>query len=494
MSVSKIVINKDKITEFSEWYPQVVFETDMLGYYDVSGCYIMMPYSCKTWELIHDMLDKKFKKMKVDNVYFPLLITDTNLKKESSHIAGFTPEVVWVEKKEGSDVKLAIRPTSECGIYNTFSKVIKSHSDLPMRWNQWCNVMRWEFTSPTPFIRSREFLWQEGHSAYKTKEETDKECLDILDIYHSIYNDVLCVPVFKGEKIDSEKFAGADRTYSIETYIPEAGKGIQCATAHNLGQNFSKIFDIKYQEEKGSTNHVYQASWGFTTRSIGVSVMTHSDNKGLVMPPKIAPVQIAIVPIYDKKSKEEVLNYCNTVVGFINPDDKYRIEIDLSDRKSGWKYYYWEAKGVPFRLELGKNDIKNNQVVVYNRATDKKETHSLVEFRDGLNDMFALYEKTLREKALKNILCGSMTIDSKENMDNIRKDGIEGKHMYVVSACDKVKNNKDCEDKLKELSNDKVDFGKVLCRLFTKFSDSGKTCVVCGCDSNLNQLIMSKSF
>lgn len=385
---------------FSQWYTDIIIQTQLLSYYDVSGCYIMLPDACAIWDEIRLYLDKLIKKIGVRNVYFPLLITEKNLKREESHLEGFTPEVIWIANCDEQN-KLAIRPTSECGMYSTFAELIRSHQDLPLLWNQWANVMRWEVSDPTPFIRSKEFLWQEGHCAFKSNEETEKHIETILEIYRNVYTKLLCVPVIAGKKTESEKFAGANDTYTLETFIPEAKRSIQTCTVHNLGQNFSKMFDIKFQTESGETQHCYQSSWGLTTRSIGVTIMTHSDNKGLVLPPLIAPVQIVIIPIIftkDNDINQQIEACCNNLYNKLK--DSYKVVLDNTSVRPGQKYYWWEAKGVPLRIEIGPKDVLNNSCVLITRHDSKKTNsdQSLIE-PEFIKNMFEIMAEELYQAA-----------------------------------------------------------------------------------------------
>ena len=397
MAEAKIEITKKKQTEFSEWYIEVITKIKLLDYYAVSGCYIMLPFSYEMWENIQGFLDSRFKKLGVKNVYFPLLIPETYLNKESSHIAGFTPEVIWVSKNKDdvddkNEVRLCVRPTSESAIYPTFAKEIKSHNDLSLMWNQWCNVMRNEFTCATPFIRSKEFLWQEGHCCYRNLEGAHNNIKDILKLYKQMYEEFLGVPVIVGKKIESEKFAGADETFSIETFIPDANKFIQCATAHNLGKNFSKMFDIRFQLEDGSTDNVVQTSWGLTTRSIGTAIMTHGDNNGLILSPSFAPIQIVIVPITytkDPDVNKQIQELAQQTYVYLSK--QFRVKLDNSDRRPGWKYYHWESKGVCLRIEIGPKDIINSKFMICDRLTGSKTSIDQSDLtHDYVNNLFGL--------------------------------------------------------------------------------------------------------
>eukprot|EP01006_Ploeotia_vitrea_P053069 TRINITY_DN67753_c0_g1_i2.p1 TRINITY_DN67753_c0_g1~~TRINITY_DN67753_c0_g1_i2.p1 ORF type:complete len:565 (-),score=298.64 TRINITY_DN67753_c0_g1_i2:47-1603(-) len=361
-------------------YQQVVTRSEMIEYYDISGCYILRPWSYGMWEFIQSFFDGEIKKLGVKNSYFPVFVSQSALTKEEDHIEGFAPEVAWVTHAGESELpeKIAIRPTSETIMYPAFAKWIRSHRDLPLRLNQWSNVVRWEFKHPTPFIRSREFLWQEGHTAHATLKEAEVEVLQILDLYAAIYEELLAVPVVKGRKTEKEKFAGGMYTTTIESFIPSTGRGVQSATSHCLGQNFSKMFNIRFEDENAKEQLVWQNSWGCTTRSIGVMVMVHGDDKGLVVPPRVAPTQVVIVPIYFKDVGENKA-----------ADDKayeladqlkaagVRTEVDSRrNYNPGWKYAHWELKGVPLRIELGPKDFEKQSVVVVRRDTGAKKAVS----------------------------------------------------------------------------------------------------------------------
>ena len=285
-----IGIQYKKEENFSKWYSEIITKSQMIEYYDISGCYILRPLSFYIWEQIQGFMDSRFKKLGVQNCYFPMFVTEGALNKEASHVEGFSPEVAWVTKSGQSDLAepIAIRPTSETIMYPAFAKWIHSHRDLPMKLNQWSNVVRWEFKHPTPFIRTREFLWQEGHTAHATKKDCEDFVLDILEIYAQTYEQLLAVPVVRGRKSEDERFAGADNTTTCEIYVPVSGRGIQGATSHMLGQNFSKMFKVQFEDEKAEKQYIWQASWGFSTRSIGAMIMVHSDNMGLVLPPFVA--------------------------------------------------------------------------------------------------------------------------------------------------------------------------------------------------------------
>ena len=296
-------INED----FGAWYSQVVVEAELIDYYDISGCYILRPYAFTQWEFIHEFFNKEIKKLGVQNAYFPMFVSQSRLEAEKDHIEDFSPEVAWVTRSGDSELEcpIAVRPTSETVMYPHYANWIRSHRDLPLLLNQWCNVVRWEFKHPTPFIRSREFLWQEGHTAHATKKACDEEVRTILDLYRQVYEDMLAVPVIPGVKSEKEKVAGGLYTTTVEAFVPQTGRGIQGATSHCLGQNFAKMFDITFENEKGGRSMVWQNSWGMTTRMLGVCYMVHGDDVGLRLPPKIAPIQVVIVTIPNSKLSEE---------------------------------------------------------------------------------------------------------------------------------------------------------------------------------------------
>ncbi|CAL9084482.1 unnamed protein product [Musa textilis] len=364
-----------KNENFGDWYSEVVVNSEMIEYYDISGCYILRPWTMTIWEVLQTFFDAEIKKMNIKNAYFPLFVTENVLQKEKDHIEGFAPEVAWVTKSGQSELEIpiAIRPTSETVMYPYFSKWIRGHRDLPLKLNQWCNVVRWEFSHPTPFIRSREFLWQEGHTAFATQAEADQEVLEILELYRKIYEEFLAIPVVKGRKSELEKFAGGYYTTSVEAFIPNTGRGIQGATSHCLGQNFAKMFQINFENDKGEKAMVWQNSWAYSTRTIGVMVMVHGDDKGLVLPPKVASVQVIVIPVpFKDANTDAIFSACSSTVQALR-EAGFRAEADLRDNYSpGWKYSHWEMKGVPLRIEIGPKDLANNQVRVVRRDNGAK--------------------------------------------------------------------------------------------------------------------------
>ncbi|KDO27408.1 prolyl-tRNA synthetase [Saprolegnia parasitica CBS 223.65] len=394
-----------KKENFADWYTDVITKSQMIDYYDISGCYILRPWSYEIWEHIQAYLDAKFKSIGVKNCYFPMFVTSEKLNREKDHLEGFAPEVAWVTKSGDADLKepIAIRPTSETIMYPAFKSWIRSHRDLPVRLNQWCNVVRWEFKNPTPFIRTREFLWQEGHTAHATKEGAAKEVMQILEFYAGAYEELLAVPMIKGKKSEKEKFAGADYTTTIEGFIPSTGRGIQAATSHHLGQNFGKMFGISAEDDQGQKLIPYQNSWGFTTRSIGVMIMIHGDDKGLVLPPRVAPLQAVIIPIpvTDKDETDKIHDKGDEVLAYLQ-EAGIRGEVDHRRLYTpGWKYNHWELKGVPLRLELGPKDILKQQVRVVRRDTNEKIDIAFTDLKTKLPALLETIQKEMLERARK---------------------------------------------------------------------------------------------
>ena len=367
-------IEAKKSENFPDWYTQVITRSDMLDYYDVSGCYILRPWAYRQWELIQSFLDEEIKKRGVMNTYFPIFVNRSALKKEEDAFEGFGAEVAWVTHSGKSALAepIAVRPTSETVMYPAMKNWIKSHRDLPLRVNQWCNVVRWEFKHPVPFIRTREFLWQEGHDVFATREEAEREVRDILELYARVYEELLAVPVLRGVKSEREKFAGALFTTTVEAYIPANGRAVQAATSHCLGQCFAKVFGLEVENEKHEKQYVWQNSWGLTTRSIGVCIMVHGDDKGLVLPPRVAPVQVVVIPLRFRGSEEAVEARADELANAIRGTG-LRVAVDKSDNTGGWKFNHWEVRGVPIRVEVGPKDLEKGTAVVCRRDTGAKE-------------------------------------------------------------------------------------------------------------------------
>lgn len=366
----------NKEGNFPEWYSQLVVRSGLIEYYDISGCYILKPAAYAIWENIQQYMDKRIKEMGVNNVYFPCFVSKATLQKEEDQLHGFTPEVAWVTKSGQSDLQepIAIRPTSETIIYPAFKNWISSHRDMPLKVNQWCNVVRWEFSHPYPFIRTREFLWQEGHTAFSNQKEAEEECRNILELYANTYKEMLAIPVIRGKKSKGETFPGAYYSLTVEALIPTNGRSVQAGTSHHLGQTFSKMFDISFEDDDHKKKLAWQNSWGLSTRSIGVCIMLHGDNKGLKLPPKVALKQIMIIPIHRKGVDVKTLDDKAFEIRDLLKKEGFRAFVDNSDvHNPGWKYNQYEMEGVPLRIELGPKDYQNKTVMVCRRDTGKKE-------------------------------------------------------------------------------------------------------------------------
>ena len=386
--------------DFSEWFTQLIQKAELIEYSPVSGCYILRPNAYFIWEKVQAYFDALIKQDGVKNAYFPLFIPEPLLSKEQQHIQGFAPEVAWVETGGSSKLaeRLAVRPTSETIICDTYAKWIRSHNDLPLRLNQWCNVVRWEFKHCTPFLRSREFLWQEGHTVFATREEAQAEMYKILDFYEKVFRDLYAVPVFKGRKSEAEKFAGAEITTSVEAFLPN-GKAIQGATSHHLGQNFAKAFGITFKDKNQKEQYAFQNSWGISTRSIGVMILMHSDDKGLILPPKVAHTQVVIVPLFFDEKKEKILAEVQSLQKKLQEKG---ISVHVDDREGyspGWKYNEWELKGVPIRIELGPKDVEKRQAIIVRRDTGKKQPVSLPAIPKEVPSLLEDIQQSLYHKA-----------------------------------------------------------------------------------------------
>jgi prolyl-tRNA synthetase len=390
--MSDVGVTFKKSENFSEWYTEVILKSGLADYAPIKGCMIIREDAVAMWEKIQEILNRKIKATGHRNVYFPMFIPEGFLKKEAEHFEGFTPEVAWVT--HGGDTqleeKLAVRPTSETIMYATFAKWIRSWRDLPLKINQWCNIVRWETKATKLFLRTREFLWQEGHTAHASKEEAEKEVVYALGEYRDVIESYLAIPVMTGIKSDSEKFAGADYTTALEAMMPD-GKALQMGTSHNLGQHFAKVFDIKFIGEDEKDHYVWQTSWGLTTRTIGALVMIHGDDKGLVLPPKIAPVHVVIVPIPYKGADPEAIGA--KAKEFKDKLTQKGLSVILDDRSEytpGWKFHEWELKGVPIRVEIGPRDLKQEQVTIARRDTGEK---TFIKEKEAVNAVEKLLEE-----------------------------------------------------------------------------------------------------
>lgn len=450
--------------DFAKWYTDIVLKADLADYAETKGCIAIKPYGYAIWENIQKYVDAKFKKTGVENVYMPLLIPENLLNKEKEHVEGFAPEVAWVTigGEQELDEKLCVRPTSETMFCSMWKKWLSSWRDLPMVHNQWCNVLRWE-KETRPFLRSREFLWQEGHTLHLTAEEAKARTMQMFEIYAEMIENLLAIPVVKGDKTESEKFSGAENTYTIETMMHD-GRALQTATSHYFGQNFTKAFDIKYQNKEGKEDYPYQTSWGCTTRLIGAVIMAHGDNRGLKLPPKVAPIQAIIVPV--AMHKEGVKEKAQELFEILN--ENYRMKIDLRENYTpGYKFNEWELKGVPVRIELGPRDIENGQCVVVRRDNSEKIIVKLDELSEKLNEILEDIQNNMFEECKKR-LAEKTTIAT--NMDEFSKSMNEHQGFIKAMWC----GEESCEDKIRELTG-----AKSRCIPFEQEHLSDK-CVCCG--------------
>ena len=427
--------------DFAKWYTDVCIKAELIDYASVKGCMIIRPYGYAIWENIQHIMDGMFKELGHENVYMPMFIPESLLQKEKDHVEGFAPEVAWVTHggAEELEERLCVRPTSETLFCDHFKNIVHSYRDLPKLYNQWCSVVRWEKTT-RPFLRSREFLWQEGHTLHATAEEARQETEQMLNVYARFAEDALAMPVVKGQKTDKEKFAGAEATYTIEALMHD-GKALQSGTSHYFGDGFSRAFEVQYTDKENKLVHPHQTSWGTTTRLIGAVIMTHGDDNGLVLPPAIAPIQVAIVPIASHKEGvvEKATEVCNTLKKVC------RVKLDNSDQTPGWKFAEYEMKGVPLRIELGPRDIENNQCVVVRRDNREKIFVSLDELETRIPEILKEYHDALYNKALERR--ESMTYDAK-NLDEMKEIADNKPGFIRAMWC----GDRECEEKLKEVA------------------------------------------
>ncbi len=460
-------INAKKADDFDDWYTQVILKSELADYSPVSGCLVFRPLAYSIWEQIQQATDSMFKAAGIRNVYFPLLIPERLLRKEQQHVEGFAPEVAWVTETGETklDERLAIRPTSETIMYESFSKWIRSWRDLPLRLNQWNNVLRWEFKHPTPFLRSREFLWNEGHTVFATREEAEAERDQILGIYKEITEDYLALPGVIGKKTESEKFAGAVASYSIEHLMPD-GKAIQGPDFHLDGQNFARAFEISYLDREGKRQFAWQNTFAITTREIGVMVATHSDDRGLVIPPKVAPVQVVIVPIFDVKSRIEVVDAASKLRERLS--QIARVHLDDRDYYTpGWKFNEWEMKGIPLRIELGPRDILSKRVVFVRRDSMKKWDVQSDRVEEEVLSTLKDIQQSLYSKAkafLEN------NTHAAEDLTELKDVISRMKGFALVHWCE----SPECEKKIKEETG-----AKITNMPLNQPEEPGK-CVICG--------------
>ena len=479
----EIGITVSKSENFSEWYTQVVIKAELADYAPVKGLIVLRPDGYSIWESIKESLDKKLKETGHRNGFLPVLIPESLLAKEKEHFEGFNPEVFWVTHSGNSEIgdRLALRPTSETLAYSLFSKWIRSWRDLPLKINFWNSALRAEIKGTKPFLRTSEFLWQEGHTVHATKDEAEKEVADILELYKKTIEEELAVPVVTGKKSEKDKFVGAVYTNTLESLMPD-GKALQMGTSHFLGQNFSKPFDVKYLDENNSETFAWQTSWGVSWRLIGGMIMTHGDDKGLVLPPKVAPIQVVIVPIYySKEEREKVIHIASMIKNNLTKSD---IRVHLDDREQltpGFKFHDWEMKGIPIRIEIGPKDIANNQAILVRRHNQTKDTLALLE--EGCEKFQHLgyiveiaLEKIQKEMfdAAKKILDERVVRVSE--YQQFKKELENGK-MIDCSWC----GNQTCEDKIKEETGADL-------RVIPSGNTKAETCIYCKNSGTTNVL------
>ena len=449
--------------DFAKWYTDVCVKAELIDYSSVKGCMIIRPYGYAIWENIQKNLDNMFKEKGHENVYMPMFIPESLLQKEKDHVEGFAPEVAWVTHggEEKLEERLCVRPTSETLFCDHFKNIVHSYRDLPKLYNQWCSVVRWEKTT-RPFLRSREFLWQEGHTLHATREEAEAETIQQLNVYAKFAEEYMAMPVVKGIKTEKERFAGAEATYTIEALMHD-GKALQSGTSHFFGDGFSRAFEVTYTDKNNQPVFPFQTSWGVTTRLIGAIIMTHGDDNGLVLPPMIAPIQTVVVPIATHKKgvtekATEVYERLNKVC---------RAKIDITDQSPGWKFAEYEMKGVPLRIELGPRDIENNVCVAVRRDNGEKTVLSLDELETKIPELLAAVQQGLYDKALARR--ESMTYDA-HNLEEMT-DIAENKPGFIRAMwC----GDRECEDKLKEIAG-----VTSRCIPFEQATIDGK-CVCCG--------------
>ncbi|MCI8852437.1 MAG: proline--tRNA ligase [Lachnospiraceae bacterium] len=449
--------------DFAQWYTDVVKKAELVDYTSVKGCMVIKPAGYAIWENIQKELDRRFKETGVENVYLPMFIPESLLQKEKDHVEGFAPEVAWVTHGglEPLQERLCVRPTSETLFCDFYANEVQSYRDLPKVYNQWCSVVRWEKTT-RPFLRSREFLWQEGHTAHATGEEAEKRTIQMLNVYADFCEEVLAIPVIKGQKTDKEKFAGAEATYTIESLMHD-GKALQSGTSHNFGDGFAKAFGIQFTDKDNTLKYVHQTSWGMTTRMIGAIIMVHGDDSGLVLPPRIAPTQVMVIPI--AMHKEGVLEKAQEIRDRLAKD--FRVKLDATDKSPGWKFSEQEMKGIPVRIEMGPKDIEAGQAVMVRRDTREKLVVSLEELEEKLAQVLDAMQKDMLERARAHR--DAHTYDAHTYEEFV--DMINNKPGFVRGMwC----GDRACEDKIKEETG-----ATSRCRPFGQ-DRIGDTCVCCG--------------
>ncbi|MBQ7265496.1 MAG: proline--tRNA ligase [Firmicutes bacterium] len=425
--------------DFAQWYTDIVKKAELINYSSIKGCMIIRPNGYAIWENIQRALDERFKATGVENVYMPMFIPESLLQKEKDHVEGFAPEVAWVTHGGGEKLqeRMCVRPTSETLFCDLYANIVQSYRDLPKLYNQWCSVVRWEKTT-RPFLRSMEFLWQEGHTAHATEEEAEERTIQMLNLYADFCEEVLAIPMIKGKKTDKEKFAGANSTYTIEALMHD-GKALQSGTSHNFGDGFAKAYDIQYTDKENKLSYVHQTSWGMSTRIIGAVIMVHGDDSGLVLPPKIAPKQVMVIPIAQKK--EGVLENAQALCDRLSK--VARTGIDISDKSPGWKFSEYEMRGIPVRVEIGPKDIENGVCVLARRDTGEKLTVNIADVEKEVTALLDTIQKDMLERARAHRDAHTYTAQSLEEMGKIIN---ETPGFIKAMWC----GSQECENKIKE--------------------------------------------
>ncbi len=403
-------------TDFAQWYTDVVKKADLIDYTSVKGCMVFKPAGYAIWELIQKQMDERFKATGVENVYLPMFIPESLLEKEKDHVEGFAPEVAWVTHGglQPLQERMCVRPTSETLFCDFYKNEVHSYRDLPKVYNQWCSVVRWE-KETRPFLRSREFLWQEGHTIHASFEEAEERTIQMLNLYADFCEQVLAIPVVKGRKTDKEKFAGAEATYTIEALMHD-GKALQSGTSHNFGDGFARAFDIQFTDRDNTLKYPYQTSWGATTRLIGAIIMVHGDDNGLVLPPKVAPTQIVIVPI--RQQQEGVLENASRIRETLI-DKGFRVKVDDTDKSPGWKFAEAEMRGIPVRVEIGPKDIEAGKAVLARRDTGEKTECAIADLPDTIEKLLDTMQKEMLERARERRDSQTYTVTTKEEFEKI---------------------------------------------------------------------------
>ncbi len=426
--------------DFAQWYTDVVKKADLIDYTSVKGCMVFKPAGYAIWELIQSQMDARFKETGVENVYLPMFIPESLLEKEKDHVEGFAPEVAWVTMGglQPLQEKMCVRPTSETLFCDFYKNEVHSYRDLPKNYNQWCSVVRWE-KETRPFLRSREFLWQEGHTIHATAEEAEERTIQMLNVYADFCEQVLAIPVVKGRKTEKEKFAGAQATYTIEALMHD-GKALQSGTSHNFGDGFARAFDIQFTDKDNTLKYPFQTSWGTTTRLIGAIIMVHGDNSGLVLPPRVAPTQVMVVPI--RQQADGVLDQADAIRKALK-DAGIRVKVDDSEKSPGWKFAEQEMRGIPIRIEIGPKDIENGKVVLARRDTGEKIEVAIGEIPEKVKRLLDTIQHDMLERARERRDANTFTAKTKEEFEQIfaEKTGFV-KAMWCGDRA--------CEDEIKE--------------------------------------------